>query len=153
MGAMDIDHNGMEILGRDECLALLQTVPIGRIAITVDALPVILPVNFILNNDTIVMRTAEGAKLSAAMSHAVVALEADHFDAIDHAGWSVLVQGSSRVIEDPSELAKTAELPLRSWASDRTDRFVAVSLDVVTGRRVHRYPGEHHLPSGVRSRI
>jgi hypothetical protein len=151
MGPMDIDHNGLEILDRAECLALLKTVPIGRIAITVDALPVILPVNFVLANDEIIMRTAEGAKLSAAMSHAVIALEADHFEPVDHCGWSVLVQGNSRVIDDPVEVDRTMELPLRSWASERTDRFVAVSLDVVTGRRVGHI-GERRFPSGSHGR-
>ena len=150
---MKVDHNGLEVLDRGECLALLQTVPIGRIAITVDALPVILPVNFVLAHDEIIMRTAEGAKLSAAMSHAVVALEADHFEPFDHAGWSVLVQGNSRVIVDPTELEATVELPLRSWASEQTDRYIAVSLDVVTGRRVRGWMDEHRFPSSVSRQI
>jgi hypothetical protein len=38
-----------EQLGRDECLRLLGSVPIGRVAFTVDALPSVQPVTFVLH--------------------------------------------------------------------------------------------------------
>ncbi|MBF6557824.1 MAG: pyridoxamine 5'-phosphate oxidase family protein [Acidimicrobiales bacterium] len=41
----------MEILSDDECIALLHQVPVGRIAVTVDALPVIFPINFAIVDD------------------------------------------------------------------------------------------------------
>jgi hypothetical protein len=43
---MEIDRNGLEVLSRHECLRLLGTATLGRIGVTSDALPTVLPVNF-----------------------------------------------------------------------------------------------------------
>ncbi len=135
----------MEIVERSECLRLLKTVPIGRIGLSLNALPVVLPVNFVLRDDTIIVRTAPGTKLSAAMSNAVVAFEADQFVPITHTGWSVLVQGVSRVLRDPAEIEAARQLPLRPWANEATDWFMAISTEVVNGRRVRSWdrPAAH----------
>ena len=77
-----------------------------------------------------------GTKLSAAASHAVVAVEADHYDPFSHTGWSVLVQGESRILESPFELEWASALPLRPWARPEADCFIAVPADLVTGRRL-----------------
>jgi nitroimidazol reductase NimA-like FMN-containing flavoprotein (pyridoxamine 5'-phosphate oxidase superfamily) len=133
---MELDHAGLEILSRDECLALLGSVPIGRVGLSLSALPVVLPVNFAVCDDSVIVRTSEGSKFSAAITNAVVALEADHYDSLGHNGWSVLVQGSSRVVSDVAELERVRRLPLRPWANPDTDRFISISTDVVSGRRV-----------------
>ncbi|MCX7619616.1 MAG: pyridoxamine 5'-phosphate oxidase family protein [Acidimicrobiales bacterium] len=142
---MDFDANGLEIIDRSECLRLLATVPIGRIGLSVNALPVVLPVNFVLRDEEIIIRTAPGTKLSAALAKAVVAFEADHFDAMSHTGWSVLVQGTSRVLRDQAEIEAARRLPLRPWANEATDWFIAVSTELVNGRRVRSWnrPSAH----------
>jgi nitroimidazol reductase NimA-like FMN-containing flavoprotein (pyridoxamine 5'-phosphate oxidase superfamily) len=142
---VEFDANGLEIIDRSECLRLLKTVPIGRIGLSVDALPVVLPVNFVLRNEEIIIRTAPGTKLSAAVANAVVAFEADQFDSISHTGWSVLVQGTSRVLRDPAEIEAARQLPLRPWANEATDWFIALTTDVVNGRRVRSWsrPAAH----------
>ena len=139
-GLMEVDRNGMEVLDREECLALLAQVPVARIGITIDALPVILPVNFVVAGDAIVVRSAEGTKLTAALNAAVVALEADQYDPVSHAGWSVLVCGSSRVLTDPAEITPASRLPLRAWANDGADRFISIGTDLVSGRRTAATP-------------
>ena len=53
----------MEILNPAECLELFSGVPVGRIAITVSAFPVILPVNFIVIDGDIFLRTDRGTRL------------------------------------------------------------------------------------------
>ena len=138
MGTDDLDT--LETLDRAECLRLLETAPVGRIAVTIGALPVILPVNFAIVGDRIVIRTVPGTKLDAATSHAVVAFEAD-----DHApdgswGWSVMVQGVCTEVVAPAERAALGASPLRPWAfSDATaTRFVRIDLSFVTGRRFGR---------------
>jgi uncharacterized protein len=146
MRAMELDRNGIEVLSRTESLSLLTTVPVGRIGLSMDALPVVLPVNYALDRDRerLVLRTAEGTKLRAALHGAVVAFEADHIDPFSHTGWSVLVRGSSSVLTDDDEIDQVRRLPLRPWANERTDYWVSVSLDLVTGRRVR---GWYDLPS------
>ncbi len=138
MGRMEVDQ-GMEVLSRDECLHLLSTVPVARIGLSLRALPVVLPVNFVVDQekDQVIIRTAAGSKLDAALLHSVVAFEADHIDPLSHGGWSVLVQGTSRVLLLPGEIERARSLKLRPWADDASrDRFVAISMDVVSGRRV-----------------
>src|SRR5213079_2103949 len=98
---MEFDRNGLEVLSRDECLRLLATAHIGRIALSIGALPVVLPVNFCMLDDDLVIRTGPGSKLDAATNHAVVAFEVDSFSLFDHSGWSVLVQGVAAEIVDP----------------------------------------------------
>jgi nitroimidazol reductase NimA-like FMN-containing flavoprotein (pyridoxamine 5'-phosphate oxidase superfamily) len=93
-------------LSRDECFRLLTTVPVGRVGLTIDAIPVVLPVNFALLDGDIVFRTVVGTKFHVASTDTVLAFEVDHYEANGASGWSVLVQGRSRVITDPSELLR-----------------------------------------------
>src|SRR3974390_225744 len=98
-------RTGLEELGRDECLHLLRESAVGRLGVVVDGQPLIFPVNFVLDNDAIVLRTDEGTKLHAARS-GPVAFECDHIDRTYHTGWSVLVTGRAAEIRDPAELAR-----------------------------------------------
>ena len=133
---MEIDRNGLEVLSRSECLRLLATATIGRIGIHADALPTILPVNFVSTERGIVVQTVVGSKLDAAMDHAVVAFEADRVDARTHCGWSVVVTGVARPITDATELAWARDLPLRHWVPVAGDRYICISTELVSGRRV-----------------
>jgi nitroimidazol reductase NimA-like FMN-containing flavoprotein (pyridoxamine 5'-phosphate oxidase superfamily) len=128
----------LDVLDRDACLHLLASAPIGRVGLSVDALPVVLPVNFALDADAerIVLRTAEGAKLRAALAGSVVAFQADHFDPMSHTGWSVLVRGSSRVLGEGPELDRLRRLPLQRWADSSADYWVSISIDLISGRRI-----------------
>ena len=128
--ATTTDRNGLQVLDRDECLRLLETCTIGRVGITSGALPVILPVNFRLVGDQIVFRTGIGTKLDAATRGAVVAFEADAHDAVEHTGWSVLVTGIARQVP-----AVDADWIPR-WAPDGQSCVVAISTELVTGRRL-----------------
>lgn len=131
-------------------MSLLHTSPVGRIGLSIDALPVVLPVNFVVDDegDRLILRTNEGAKYRAAIDGAVLAFEADDFDRVSHTGWSVLVQGSSTLLGDPAEIEHLHDLPLRPWANPTTDYWVALSADLVSGRRVcgWRHPEANPAP-------
>jgi nitroimidazol reductase NimA-like FMN-containing flavoprotein (pyridoxamine 5'-phosphate oxidase superfamily) len=126
----------LEPLSRDECGQLLEAVAVGRVGVSVDALPVVLPVNYALLDGDIVIRTAAGTKLDAALRGAVVAFEIDNSDAVYHQGWSVLVQGRASEITDPIDVARVRRLPLRPWAPGTRDHFIRISTERVTGRRL-----------------
>ena len=135
------------MLTRAECLELLESAQIGRIAYTDRALPAIVPVNFVLDGDHVVIRTGAGSKLAAATRNAVVAFEADAFDVEARSGWSVMVVGRSSVVDDPTETARLEQLPLKPWTPIERPHFVRIGLDVVSGRRIGlRAPGNGHLP-------
>lgn len=133
---MEIDRNGLEVLDRDECLALLSTSTLGRLGVSSGALPTVLPVNFRLVDDQIVIRTGTGTKLDAATRNAVVAFEADELDPVEHTGWSVVVTGVAREVVAADELATLARLPLARWAPLGDNRVIAIDTEVISGRRI-----------------
>jgi nitroimidazol reductase NimA-like FMN-containing flavoprotein (pyridoxamine 5'-phosphate oxidase superfamily) len=133
---MEFDRHGLEKLGRDECLRLLAGRSVGRVGITVSALPVIFPVNFCLMDGDVVFRSSPGSKLTVAAQRAVVAFEVDEADAMYHAGWSVLVVGPAYEITDPAELAAARSLPLEPWAPGAKGHFIRIRSEIVSGRRL-----------------
>lgn len=136
IATMEVDRNGLEVLDRDECLRLLATATLGRIGVTSRSLPTVLPVNFKLDGERILVRTGVGSKLDAATQNAVVAFEVDDFDPMHHSGWSVVVTGVTSEITDPAELARLRAAGLARWAPHGDGRVIAISTELVSGRRV-----------------
>lgn len=134
-GYMELDRNGLEVLDRAECLRLVAASTLGRLALSSGALPLILPVNFLLDRDRIIVRTSPGSKLDAAVANAVVAFEVDDIDALSHSGWSVSITGLAREVTDPADVAHIAALPLAHW-SHADGHVIAISTDLVSGRRL-----------------
>ncbi|MGR3867485.1 pyridoxamine 5'-phosphate oxidase family protein [Streptomyces graminifolii] len=120
-----------------EALRLLGSVPMGRIAFTRQALPTIRPVNHIVDDGNIIIRTHEGAALTSRTLQAngpgvVVAYEADAIDPDTHVGWSVVVTGYAHLVTDARELARYQAL-LRPWVRQPMDYAVRIHPDLVTG--------------------
>jgi nitroimidazol reductase NimA-like FMN-containing flavoprotein (pyridoxamine 5'-phosphate oxidase superfamily) len=133
---VEIDRNGLEVLGREVCLALLASTTLGRVGCTSGALPIVLPVNFRLVNEEVVFRTGIGTKLEAATRNAVVAFEIDDMDVMAHSGWSVVVTGLAREITNRIELDALPVDRIPRWAPGGDGRVVAVSTDLISGRRI-----------------
>jgi uncharacterized protein len=128
-----------EVLSRDACLPYLESASLGRIGISISSTPAILPVNFKLHNDAILIRTQKGSKLDAAVHGAMVAFEVDGFDEGRGAAWSVLVQGISSEVVGNDELVNAQSAELDSWAvDDQVDHFIRIELTNVSGRRITR---------------
>ena len=124
---------GLELLSEEECMRLLGSTTVGRVGVTVGALPAIFVVNYTLVDGDIVFRTAEGTKLKAALRHAVVAFEADLTDPVYHQGWSVQAIGVAETFEPSDDV--TGPTP---WAPGERDHFVRIRPEFVTGRRIRR---------------
>ncbi|MGW0583083.1 pyridoxamine 5'-phosphate oxidase family protein [Streptomyces sp. NPDC002920] len=123
-----------------EALRLLGSVSLGRVVFTRHALPTVRPVNHVLVDGDIVIRTHGDATLTRYTRQtggegAVVAYEADDIDPDTHLGWSVVVTGFARLVTDPRELARCQAL-LRPWVSQRMDHAVRISPDLITGVRL-----------------
>ena len=138
MLGMEAIHR-IEVLSKDECVTLMTSVPVGRLVFTDRALPAILPVTFVVDGDSVVVRTARGSRLARAVDGAVVAFEVDAIDPHQSAGWSVVVTAVSRLETDPAEVDRLAAA-LTAWVPGVKDVFIRVPLTVVTGRRVTRRP-------------
>ena len=131
----------LEVLPRAECMNLLATASVGRVGLLVAGRPEILPVNFALDGETVLFRTAEGTVLDQA-SLSVVAFEVDHVDDQAHSGWSVLVQGTAQFIGDAIDPTseRLRRLSLITWAPGRRQRWFKIQPDKVTGRRLRVVP-------------
>jgi hypothetical protein len=128
-----------EELGPEDCLDLLRDEPVGHVALTKRALPVVVPVNFAVLDGDIVWRSDEATGLSGASADFVVAFEADHYEAGYTQGWSVMVQGLAHVVTDTEELDLARGLTLESWtASGTPDRYVRLVPNLVTGTRLRK---------------
>ena len=130
------DGSALERLSRDECLALMASVPVGRIVYTRRALPAVELVNFALDYGDIVIRTDRSGKLAAATRGAVVAFEADELDLDTRSGWSVTAIGPSSEVTDPGELARLRAIGLSSWAPGTRDHFIRISPVMLNGRHL-----------------
>jgi nitroimidazol reductase NimA-like FMN-containing flavoprotein (pyridoxamine 5'-phosphate oxidase superfamily) len=126
----------LEALDREQCLELVQTVPVGRLVFTERALPAVQPVNFQLWKGDVVIRIASGAKLASAVGNLVVAFQTDELDANLRCGWSVTVVGRAELITDAAELVELSRIMSQPWVNGTRNYFVRIRTDRVTGRRL-----------------
>ncbi|MEX0658515.1 MAG: pyridoxamine 5'-phosphate oxidase family protein [Egibacteraceae bacterium] len=133
----------LETLSVDECLRLLGSRYLGRVAFVVDGEPHVRPVNYRLHEGIIVFRTDYGGLLDL-IHLANVAFEVDDADHEYHTGWSVVVRGKAEEVWQPDELRVLRELPLRPWAPGPRDHYVRISPLEITGRRITG-PAAHRL--------
>jgi nitroimidazol reductase NimA-like FMN-containing flavoprotein (pyridoxamine 5'-phosphate oxidase superfamily) len=137
-----LDRQQLEVLDRQQCLALLQTVRVGRLVFTEGALPAVQPVNFRMYHDDVVIRVAGGAKLAAAAHNCIVAFQADELDADLREGWSVTVVGHANLVVDVAELVEMAGVWLQPWVQGRREYFVRIRTEQVTGRKLGGVHGD-----------
>ncbi len=134
---MEIDREGFEVLDRAECLRLLGGAAVGRIAGTSGALPVVLPLRYALDGDTVVFETGPGTTIDFVSSGAVVAFEVDNLHERGHCSWTVMVTGVARPVADSAEAERLRRL-LPDDSAGYDAQFLRISLDLVSGRRTHR---------------
>lgn len=130
-------------LAGTEAMNLLASVDYGRIVFTQKALPAIRPVNHVIVNGEIFVRTRLHAKLAVAVDvryPTVVAYEADELDPVNRLGWSVVVTGYARAVTDPAELSRLEHM-LQPWVESVMDAAVAIRPEIVTGFRLVETPG------------
>jgi len=136
LGEAALVDSGLELLTEEQCLELLGSAGLGRIGVSIAALPVIFPVNYCVHQAAIFFRTAEGTKLHAAADRTVVAFEVDDVDPVEHSGWSVLVIGRSELVSEGQVHNGSGPPPVRAWAPGQRDHLVKISMDMISGRRI-----------------
>nr|WP_051945331.1 pyridoxamine 5'-phosphate oxidase family protein [Streptacidiphilus rugosus] len=134
----------MRRLDTAEALQLLAGVSLGRVVFTRDALPAIRPVNHLVEDGEIIIRTHEGAALTNAAGQGspdgiVVAYEADQIDPATHTGWSVVVTGYARLVTDPDDAERYAR-QLHPWVDQAMDCTIRIHPEEVTGFRLTTRP-------------
>lgn len=130
---MSITDDGVTILPVHECWDLMSGVALGRLVTSVDGLPEIFPVNFVVQHKSILFRTAEGTKLVSTAINNRVLFEVDEHNVAE--GWSVIVKGRARSLRTDEQIEEAERAQLLPWtASDKT-HYVRVIPEMVTGRR------------------
>jgi hypothetical protein len=128
---------GAERLDVAEAMWLLAGAGYGRVVFTLNALPAIRPVNHLVDDGRIIIRTRLTASIAAAARSGegiVVAYEADSIDSQDRTGWSVVVTGHAYTLTDPGEVLRYEQL-LHPWVN-HADTVVAIEPEIVTGFRI-----------------
>lgn len=120
-------------LSTEECRGLLENQQVGRIGFTDPDGPVVLPVNYVMVGDCVVVATSPYSSLGRNATSASVAFEVDEIDDFTESGWSVLVRGQTSVIER-HELADV-ELP-QPWAEGIRTLILKISVAEISGRRL-----------------
>ena len=124
------------VLYHADCLSLLAAGSLGRVIFTVEALPAVEPVTFILDGDTVVFRARAGSSVSEGTRNDIVAFQVDDIEMNqgDDRWWTVTVTGRSEIVTDPVEVNRLATLPLASPAIEHA-HFVVIRIDVIQGWR------------------
>ncbi|WP_137991126.1 helix-turn-helix domain-containing protein [Streptomyces vilmorinianum] len=137
-------HPRMVELDERECWALLGDHGVGRVAVTTQDGPAVLPVNYQVVEGEILFMTTPDSSL-AATSGSEIAFEADHVDEAFSQGWSVLLVGLVRTVTDEDAARRLRNAAHSTpWAGEGRDTVMMLSPRRVTGRRivVRGAPGE-----------
>ena len=129
-------HPKFSELTTQECRELLSTHGVGRLAVTTDSGPVVVPVNYSVMDGTLVFRTQPHA-VPAQASGSQVAFEIDHIDGALSQGWSVLVRGQARAVTDPDSIRRLEEQAYSApWAGGQRELWIRIEPLSITGRRI-----------------
>jgi nitroimidazol reductase NimA-like FMN-containing flavoprotein (pyridoxamine 5'-phosphate oxidase superfamily) len=148
MAASTMTEHQLTELDRDECVHLLLRQQVGRVAVTIDGEPHIVPVTYAADSSgDVVFRTGPDTVV-ARVNLERVAFEIDGVDLKAHSGWSVTVHGTGREItDDDDQTARFLRQKLGdSWAPGPRTRWFAISPGEITGRRLQAVHGDDSPP-------
>lgn len=123
---------GLHPLSVDECLELIASRSVGRIAVTIEGDgPLVTPVNYVLSGNAVVFRTDPGTKLDA-LTLGPISFQLDEIDPFHRTGWSVLVRGRA----EEATYFESDHVELEPWAGGDKKHWFRIVSHSVTGRRI-----------------
>jgi len=123
-------------LDEAECLRLLTSKHVGRVAWCGSRGPQVLPVNYTIVDGSVVFRTSPYSQLAKALYENDTAFQVDDVDEFLQAGWSVLVVGSATYLKHAEEVPKSLEDRPTPWAPGVRQMYIRIEPRSITGRRV-----------------
>jgi nitroimidazol reductase NimA-like FMN-containing flavoprotein (pyridoxamine 5'-phosphate oxidase superfamily) len=132
----------LEKLDEAECMRLVSTAAVGRLAFVGQYDLTVLPVNFTVADGAILFRTTQDGLTDADLSTGItgadykVAFEVDHLEEATHEGWSVLIQGPAHRLDADAGQAAARTAGVQPWAGGEKSQFVRITPVRVTGRRI-----------------
>ncbi len=128
--------DAVRLLTDDECWDRLAEQQLGRLVTHVGDVLDIFPVNYTVDGESVVFRTAEGSKLTELTINDQVLFEVDEYTDTD--AWSVVVRGTARRLDTPEEVRAADELPLRPWIPTLKYNYVRITATSLSGRDIER---------------
>lgn len=129
---MDDITDPVTVLADDESWARLRSHSVGRVVTRVGDILDIFPINYVVDGQSLVLRTAEGTKLAEMVISGDVLFEVDHVD--DRTAWSVVVRGSARRLETEADIAAAERLILQPLVPTLKRNFVRITATSISGR-------------------
>ena len=123
-------------LDRAESYELLSAKKIGRLGFLAADGPVVLPMNYVLSGDHIIVRTVAFGVVARSAIDQKVAFEVDDVDDFLEAGWSVLVRGAGTFLSDDQLERLKSDASPNPWAEGPRTLFFSIACDQVSGRRL-----------------
>jgi nitroimidazol reductase NimA-like FMN-containing flavoprotein (pyridoxamine 5'-phosphate oxidase superfamily) len=131
------EPTNIQNLSTDECLRLLASQQLGRLAVADDSGVHIFPVNYLVDDGAIAIRSESNALVRFAPLHPVE-FEVDHVDPEDGAGWVVVTDGTAQLITDAldtvSEHTRTLAPP--NWSHRPKPEWLRIALTRIVGVRM-----------------
>ena len=147
-GTIHATNDSATVLTEDDCLALLRSRDLGRIAFDLEDRVEIFPVNYGIEGKIIVFRTSPGTKL-AAVGKTAVAFEVDSWDPESGIGWSVVAKGrAEEITTSPGRVAEHLRwVPVHPAAPGDRGHWIGIKPSEITRRRFHVSPAGPRRPS------
>lgn len=131
-GMVASSHSAVSLLSDDQCWERLAAHSVGRLVTRVRDFVDIFPVNYAVDGDGIVIRTAEGNKLAELVISEEVLFESDQVGELS--AWSVIVRGRARVLTSDADIARAEALPLRPLVPTVKRNYVRIEAESISGR-------------------
>ncbi len=124
-------------LSAQQCEALLRAGIAGRVAISTPTGPHMVPVNYTVVDDAIVVRTSPYSLLGTHGRDTTIAFEIDGFDPEQERGWSVQARGRAEVVTTRETLDRIHEVAdPRPWADGVRSLYLRMRWTELRGRQL-----------------
>lgn len=137
---MDQPQATLRSIPEQECRSLLRTRSVGHLGVNAGGYPEIIPVNYAMDGDTVVIRSRIG-QIIASAEKAPVTFQVDSIDEAARTGWTVLVRGRAHVLtwrDTDATAERTRRLDLQPWAPGHDSVWLRIIERSIEGRRIAR---------------
>ncbi len=138
--AYNDETTGLEVIPLSECVRLVETNEVARVAFLHEGSIQLYPVNYAWDGEGMVFRTETGSPLADAVGSQMV-VETDGTDQRGRSGWSIIARGTGELVDPthtPELAARLKRLALYPWTGGDKELWMRLIPAPLTGRRVHR---------------
>lgn len=135
---MSAHTDPVQTLTAEQSWEHLRSQELGRLVTRVGETIDIFPVNYAVDGEGLLFRTAPGSKLFELTVNADVLFEVD--DYTDTAAWSVIVRGRAQALETDADIERAEAAGLRPWIPTDKRVYVRIAPASVSGRAFQRDP-------------